>query len=134
MTACAWSFDLPFMSPPKGLSANDRGGKWYSKASSTAMVRQMVFTYTRATHVPALERCRVDVEWVVRTKHRRDTDNLAPLLKAIYDGIGSDRGVSARIVDDDDPAHMSKPGATIRYAPDEAPRFIVTITDLGLAP
>jgi hypothetical protein len=97
------------------------------------MVRQMVFAYTRAAHVPALERCRVEVEWVVVTKHRRDTDNLAPLLKAIYDGVGSDRGVSARIVEDDDPAHMVKPGATIRYAPDETPRFVVTITDLGRA-
>ena len=33
-----------------------------------------------------------------------------------------------------DNALRSKPGATIRYAPDEAPRFIVTITDLGIAP
>jgi hypothetical protein len=127
-----WSFDLPFASPPSGLSANDRG-HWGRKASHTAMVRQMVFAYTRAAHVPALERCRVEVEWVVVTKHRRDTDNLAPLLKAIYDGVGSDRGVSARIVEDDDPAHMVKPGATIRYAPDETPRFVVTITDLGRA-
>lgn len=130
MTASSWSFDLPFVSPPQGLSANDRG-HWGRKASNTAMVRQMVFVKVRAAHVPALERCRVDVEWVVRTQHRRDTDNLAPLLKAIYDGIGSDRGVSARIVEDDAPQFMDKPGATIRYAPEETPRFTVTITDLG---
>ena len=78
----SWSFDLPFTSPPSGLSANDRG-HWGRKASNTAMVRALVFTRTRAAHVPALERCRVDVVWVVRTHHRRDTDNLAPLLKAI---------------------------------------------------
>lgn len=130
MTATSWSFDLPFVSPPKGLSANDRG-HWGRKASNTAMVRQMVFVKVRAAHVPALERCRVDVEWVVVTRHRRDSDNCAPLLKAIFDGIGSDKGVSARVVDDDDPAHMVKPAATIRYAPDETPRFVVTITDLG---
>jgi crossover junction endodeoxyribonuclease RusA len=130
MSVSSWSFDLPFVSPPQGLSANDRG-HWGHKASNTAMVRQMVFVKVRAAHVPALECCRVDVEWVVVTKHRRDTDNLAPLLKAIFDGIGSDQGVSARIVEDDDPAHMVKHFATIRYAPDETPRFIVTITDLG---
>ena len=130
MTAVAWSFELPFVTPPEGLSLNDRR-HWSRKASNTAMVRLMVFQRVRAAHVPALGKCQVDVAWVVRTLHRRDTDNLAPLLKAIYDGIGSDRGVSARIVEDDAPQWMSKPSATIRYAPTEVPRFVVTITDIG---
>jgi hypothetical protein len=123
-----WSFTLPFAKPPAGLSANDRT-HWRAKAKSTVEVRAQVAF--RAMAVPKLDRCRLDVEWVVNTRHRRDTDNLAPLLKAIYDGIGADKGVSARITVDDDPAHMEKVGATIRYAPDEAARFVVTITDLG---
>jgi hypothetical protein len=128
----SWSFDLSYPSPPPGLSANDRG-HWARKAKSTAEVRRAVFALTRRAKVPALEKCRVDVVWVVATKHVRDTDNFPFLLKAIYDGIGSNRGVSARIVDDDSPEYMVKPGATILYEPGCTPHFTVTITDLGNA-
>jgi hypothetical protein len=127
----SWSFDLPYTRPPFGLSANDRPKHWGPKATNTAEVRELVFYLTRTTHVPALEKCRVDVVWVVKDRRRRDTDNLAPLLKAIYDGIGSDRGVSARIVEDDAPEFMTKPGATIRYETGCTPHFEVTITDIG---
>ena len=125
-----WSFDLPFRKPPAGLSLNDRD-HWGTRSANTALVRHMVFVKTRAAHVPGLERIRVDVVWVVCTHHTRDTDNLAPFLKAIYDGIGSDRGLSARIVEDDAPEWMLKSAATIRYAKHELARFTVTITDLG---
>jgi hypothetical protein len=94
-------------------------------------VRGLVANRVRAAGVPKLGRCRVDVEWVVKTAARRDTDNLAPFLKAIYDGIGADRGVGARIVADDDPAHMEKRGATIRLDREAAAaHFLITITDL----
>ena len=132
MSATSWSFDLPYVTVPLGLSMNDRP-HWSVRSYSTTMVRHDVFVLTRSAHVPSLDRIQVDVEWVTATKRRRDTDNIAPLLKAIYDGIGADRGISARIVEDDAPEFMSKPGATIRYAPDEKPRFVVTITDLGAA-
>lgn len=124
----SWSFDLPYTRPPRGLHANDRA-HWRRKAKSTQEVRAAVFALTRAAHVPALERIRVDVEWVVPDRRKRDTDNVSPLLKAIYDGIGSDRGVSARIVEDDSPEFMSKPGATIRYEPGCTAHFTVTITE-----
>jgi Holliday junction resolvase RusA-like endonuclease len=80
--------------------------------------------------IPSLEKCRVDVTWFVNTRTRRDTDNLAPLLKAIYDGLGSDTGVSARIVPDDAPAFMEKPEATIIFDKKCKPHFRVTITEL----
>lgn len=128
-----WSFTLPYPRPPRGLHANDRI-HWRGKAKSSAKVRQDVFTLVRAAHVPALERIRVDVEWVVPDRRKRDTDNLAPLLKVIYDAIGSDRGISARIVEDDDPLHMSKPSATIRHSHGELAHFIVTITDIETYP
>jgi hypothetical protein len=88
---------------------------WSVKAKSTADVRTIVAHKCLLLINEPLGRVRVDVEWVVNTRHRRDTDNLAPFLKAIYDGIGADRGLSARIVLDDDPSHMEKVGATIRY-------------------
>lgn len=126
----SWLFSLAFPRAPRGLNSNDRPPHWSVKHRSTQHVRGLVFREVVALDVPRLARCRVDVVWVVNTKHRRDTDNLAPFLKAIYDGIGSDRGISAAIVADDDPAHMEKPGATIRYDRDAEPHFEVTITAL----
>ena len=125
-----WSFTLLMGRAPKGLSANDRA-HWRTKAVSTQQVREMVMLKVRQAKVPALEKCRVNVEWVVKDKRRRDADNLAPFLKAIYDGIGADKGVSARIVEDDAPQYMEKIGATIRHEPGCVPRFVVTITDIG---
>jgi len=125
-----WSFDLNHARPPKGLSANDRY-HWGTKHENTQLIRTQTMLLTRQAKVPALDSVRVDVVWVVADRRNRDTDNLAPLLKAIYDGIGSNRGTSARIVDDDDPAHMQKPSATIRFQAGAEPHFTVTITDIG---
>lgn len=128
-----WSFTLPYPRPPRGLHANDRI-HWRGKAKSSAKVRQDVFTLVRAAHVPALKRIRVDVEWVVPDRRKRDTDGPEPMLKAIFDGIGSDRGVSARIVEDDDPLHMDKGRLTIRHEPGCTARFIVTISEMEAEP
>lgn len=125
----SWSFSLPYKRAPKGLSMNDRA-HWAVKAKSTAEVRLIVMGETRALRTGCLEKIRVDVVWVVNTRARRDTDNLAPFLKAIYDGIGSDKGVSARIVEDDAPEFFEKPGATIRYEKGADAHFEVTITEV----
>lgn len=125
-----WSFRLPYVGVPRGLSLNERP-HWRVKAKSTAMVRHDVMVLARAAHIPGLEKIQVDVEWTVGTKHRRDTDNISPLLKAIYDGVGADRGVSARIVEDDAPEFLVKPSATIRYLKGSPQFFTVTITDIG---
>ena len=124
-----WGFDLNIPKPPPGLSANDRFHHMV-KARATADVRATLYWLCARCNVPAMARCRVDVVWVVKDRRRRDTDNLAPLLKAIYDGIGSDKGTSAHIVPDDAPEFMEKPGATIRYDKDATPHFEITITEV----
>ena len=129
MSDRTWSFTLPYPALPKGLSMNYRGSHW-PRSNNTAMVRRDVFSLVRAARIPALDRCQVDVCWLVKTKTKRDSDNLAPLLKAIYDGIGSDRGISARIVEDDSPEYMVKRSATIHYDKANTPGFVVTITAL----
>lgn len=126
-----WFFYLPYAKTPYGLNANDRPKHWSTKAKATAKVRAEVMLLTRAAKVPALDRIRVDVLRIVATNRTRDEDNLAPLLKAIYDGIGSNRGVSARIVEDDAPEYMEKAGLKFAVISGRAPRFLVTITDLG---
>lgn len=124
----SWQIGLDFPRPPAGLSMNDRPRHWSVKSKSTALVRGLVANRARAAGIPPMERCRVDVEWIVPDARKRDTDNLAPFLKAIYDAIGSDRGVGARLVPDDDPAHMDKPAATIRLERGARAHFIITIT------
>lgn len=125
----SWSFELAYPRAPKGLNLNDRS-HWAVKAKSTEVVRWQVMASVRHLKVPVLERAQVDVEWVVNTRARRDTDNLAPFMKAIYDGIGADKGVSAHILEDDAPEFMLKTGATIRYDKALTPHFVVTITEL----
>ncbi|OJX72812.1 hypothetical protein [Leifsonia sp. 71-9] len=125
-----WTFTLGYERAPKGLNANDRPSHWAVKHASTQNVRLFVSTEIRALNIPTLQKCRVDVVWVVNTRHRRDEDNLAPFLKAIYDGIGADKGISAHLVPDDAPQYMEKVGATIRYEKDAQPHFEVTITEV----
>jgi hypothetical protein len=127
-----WQFRLFYGRPPKGLSLNDRA-HWRTKSDATHDVRQMVFARVRALRVPALERIRVDSAWFVRDRRKRDVENPTPFLKAVYDGIGSDRGVSARIVEDDSPEFMDKTGLQIIYEQGVTPHFLFTITDLGSA-
>lgn len=123
-----WMFTLDYPRAPKGLSANDRT-HWSVKAGATADIRLEVMAKVRALHLGQLERVSVQVVWVVKDRQRRDTDNLAPFMKAIFDGIGANKGASARLVDDDDPEHMSKPGAQIRYVKGCRPHFEITITE-----
>ena len=125
-----WTIRLHYPRPPKGLSANDRA-HWAVKHAATQEVRYEVMAKVRAARIPALDRIAVDVEWIVPDRRRRDSDNAAPLLKAIYDGIGADRGVSARIVEDDAPEFMDKRGLRIVHTPGSVAHFAVHITDLG---
>lgn len=126
-----WTFILDYPRPPKGLHANDRPGHWGIKAGATADIRQEVFWKVRALHIGRLERISVQVVWVVGDKRKRDSDGPAPMLKAIYDGIASDRGVSAHVVADDSPEYVEKPGLTFRYEKGARARFEVSITDLS---
>lgn len=132
MTANIWTFQLNYPRPPKGLHANDRA-HWRAKAKSTEQVRQEVMLRVRSLRLGELDRVSVQLIWVVGTRAKRDSDNIWPLLKAVCDGIGSDRGTSARLVADDDPAHMDKLAPVITLVPGSVPHFKVIITDLGEA-
>lgn len=126
----AWSFILDYPRPPKGLSANDRPNRWV-KAGSVADVRMEVMARTRALKLGVLDAIRVDITWVVADKRRRDADGPDPFCKAIYDGIGADKGISAHLVDDDTPEFMEKPRLTIRYEKGVRPHFEVRITEVN---
>ena len=124
-----WTLELGYAKPPDGLSANWRG-HWATKARSTASVRALVKYLAIEAGIEPMQRCQVEVIWIVKDKRRRDADNAAPFAKAIFDGLAADKGVSAHIVADDDPAHMVKLMPHIEYRPNATPHFEVIVTDL----
>lgn len=128
-TGDIWTFRLNYPRPPKGLHANDRA-HWRTKAKSTETIRQETMLRVRSLHLGELERISVQLVWVVGDNYKRDADNIWPLLKAVCDGIGSDRGTSARLVPDDDPAHMVKLAPVIRLVPASSAHFVVIINEL----
>lgn len=128
-----WTLELPYLRPPKGLSANDRA-HWAVKSKATAAVREQVMRLAQQADVPTMQRCQVEVIWVVGDKRRRDADNAAPFAKAIFDGLAADKGVSAHIVPDDAPEFMTKLMPRIDYQPGCTPHFEVHITDTSHRP
>ena len=122
-----WLINLELTRAPAGLSANDRPNRW-AKSRSTKQVRELLAT--ECAHIPKQERISVQVTWVVGDRRRRDEDNLAPFTKAIYDGIGADKGISANVVPDDAPEFMVKLAPVIRYEKGCTPHFEVLITPL----
>ena len=111
-----WVLKLPYPRPPEGLHANDRC-HWRVKAQSTASVRDLVMLLCRSQRIPKMQKVSVQVVWVVPDHRKRDADGPDPLCKVIYDSIGSDRGVSARLVPDDSPEFMDKPRLRIEHRP-----------------
>lgn len=104
---------FPWTSPP--LTANQRF-HWRKKADITRKVRAAA--KTAAGGIASIDKIRVGMTWVVRTQHRRDTDNTVPTLKALCDGL-----VDAGIVPDDVPEYMVKTMPEIRYDPTATPHI-----------
>lgn len=94
----------------------------------------MVVHLCRAQRIPPMQRVSVAIVWVVPDARKRDADGPDPLSKVIYDAIGSDRGVSARLVTDDTPEFMDKPRLRIEHRPGDAAHFEITITDITHRP
>lgn len=128
-----WLLELPFTRPPKGLSANDRS-HWAVKAKSTAEVRALVKYLAWAAGIEPMQRCQVEIIWVVADRRRRDSDNAAPFAKAIFDGLAADKGVSAHIVPDDAPEFMTKLMPRIEHRPGATSHFEVVVTDTTYRP
>lgn len=113
---------LPWPSPP--MSMNDRD-HWRVHRRKVAMVRNSVHLLVSQARVPKLERCVVQLMYAPRDRRRRDTDNLAHVLKAACDGV-----VQAGVVADDTPDLMVKPEPRI-VDPLPGGRMWLVITDLA---
>jgi crossover junction endodeoxyribonuclease RusA len=91
-----WRFDWP----KAPLSLNYRP---HRMAEAKIVKRLRGDMHALARHIPELGRCEVRLVWYVTTNHRRDEENIVPVLKALCDGL-----VDAEIVADDVPRYMKK--------------------------
>lgn len=105
--------NLPYEKPP--LNANTRL-HWAREAKIRKKIRHDTAWRIKAAskNIPPLagdQRIKVWVEYTPATKRTRDTDNLAPFLKPIYDAV-----VDAGLCPDDNPHYMLKPETIIHPA------------------
>lgn len=91
---------LPWERPP--LSLNDRDGRG-AHAATVAKVRRDTGWTARAARLGHHDHVTVELHYQPARRGRRDADNLVATLKPVCDGL-----VDAGLVDDDDPAHMTK--------------------------
>lgn len=91
-----WRFDWP----KAPLSLNHRMHRMQEAGIVKRLRGDM---HALARHIPELGRCEVRLVWYVTTNHRRDEENIVPVLKALCDGL-----VDAEIVADDVPKYMRK--------------------------
>lgn len=99
--------NLPWKRPP--LTANQRM-HWAEKARITREVRQTACVLVKAAKAPKTTgRLVITLHWRPSVKRRRDSVNLAPLLKALVDGAVLDTGIAP----DDDTEHVSAPEPVI---------------------
>ena len=84
--------------------------------------------HAKARIIPELGRCEVRLIWYVTTNHRRDEENIIPVLKALCDGL-----VDAEVVEDDTPRFMHKlmPEIVKINARDDTAHFEFTITEIA---
>lgn len=95
------------------------------EANITKEIRSLM--HASARRIPDLGKCRVELVWWVNTHHRRDEENIVPVLKALCDGL-----VDAEVVADDTPEYMVKMMPAIRYVKkrERVACFEFTITEV----
>jgi len=100
MTARTWT-----LGPMEGrtLTANRRP-HWTYRAAVTKEWRELAWGLAREQRIPRLERARIVVHWLPADRGRRDPNNVAPMSKAITDGL-----VDAGVLDDDDATRLDGP-------------------------
>lgn len=85
------------------ITANDRL-HWAVKARMTRRIRTMAAWQARAEHLDHFENVLVTARIRYPDKRRRDIENFAPTLKAMFDGF-----TDAGIWPDDDDTHIIGP-------------------------
>ena len=84
--------------------------------------------HAKARHIPFIDRCEVRLTWWVTSKHRRDEENIVPVLKALCDGL-----VDAEVVFDDVPKFMLKhmPRILVLPSKSDVAHFTFEVTEIA---
>lgn len=152
-----WRIELPHYGPRGGPLTFKRGrnGKpvpaltdntrvhWAKRSSLQKAIRTCVAQLARAYNIPAQEHITVRLEYHVLTRHRRDEDNLSPITKPAFDGLGPAKdpywspakgrwvgaAAGANIVPDDTPTYMAKDQTRIVHAPERSTPVMVLVIE-----
>lgn len=118
-----WVLDLPWTTPPLTLNKTLH---YRRKAQVVREVRKTAYTLAASLNIPEMDRPTVHLVWLVTTRHKRDSDNIVPTLKALCDGL-----VDAQVAEDDTPEFMHKAMPLIHYAKGhhKAPGMYLVIWD-----
>lgn len=118
-----WVLRFDDKRPPLSLNIERH---WAPKRRIARVLRNGAAARARVARIPALERCSVQLIWVVaRADRRRDADNIVPTLKAMADGL-----VDAGVVRDDTPDLMVKPECIIELRRGEPAHLELVVTRL----
>lgn len=88
-----WTIRLPYQTPPLSLN---RRLHWAREAATKQQLKFASYALARNERIPKLDKAIVTLHWVPKDNRRRDTDNPAPTLKSLIDGL-----VKAEVVVDD---------------------------------
>lgn len=113
-TTVTHTLTLPWSRPPSTSNDQRRRGHWSQQAAAKREVTDGVAWLARIQHLPRMRRVAVMVTWWPPDRRRRDTDGLAPFVKACLDGI-----VQAGVLEDDHAGIV--PSVTLRVGPTDKP-------------
>ena len=101
--------EITFDWPKLPLSLNYRLHRMV-ESNETKRIRKAAEAWART--LPRMERCLVELEWFVNTRHRRDDENPVASLKPFCDGL-----VDGGLVEDDTAVFMVKLMPRITHRP-----------------
>lgn len=115
-----------YTKPP--LSLNDRGKGWRGKAAKTKALREVVAWQAMGLGVAPTPFAHVELHYVPRDNRVRDRDNLVATLKPCIDALTRQgKGASCRMLEDDDPGHVSWSPPVIHPADGHGPRLWLVV-------
>ena len=124
--ARTWTIELP--AGLKLLSQNDRL-HWSARNRISQGIKKAAWAMAINARIPRLERVEIQGIYDPPDRRRRDGDNLAPVLKAVADGI-----VAAGRLPDDDSKHVVRSWCEISDRPYPRGRLRVIIREVTATP
>ena len=118
-----WVLSIPLDRPPMTLNGQRRA-HWQQVRKAKETAEWHVTAAVKRARIPHLERVHVTIIWNAPDRRRRDSDALAPFLKATLDAL-----VKTGVLDDDN--HQYVPRVTLGIEHDPRVKGIsVTITEV----